>query len=271
MFQIFEGLEKRNTSRGDMTARTLIASLAALLALGLGSVLTTAVAHAAPNGGTVKGSVALAGAPKHPVRSEGFVKRKPNPICEVKPYDPRQYVVVVLVDGPVADEDKSAPRHGAKWALLGESFEFPLIPVQAGTAIDIKNEGRKKVELYSPDAPEVVDPEPLSPGLVRAVRLEQPLKAIRILEKNSAHLEGIVAAFPHPYFSRVDAKGEYQIDGVPPGKWTVRVWYRTGWLSETTKVDVAAKRATRADTLTLPKVLEPKAASSKATGEDKGA
>ncbi len=257
-----------------MIARTLIAPLVALSALALGSVFTTAVAHAATNGGSVKGTIALGKAKrKYPVESEGFVPRKPNPIRELKPYDPRKYVVVVLVGGEVAEEDKAAPRHGAKWDLLGGAFEYPLIAVQAGTAIDIKNTGRNKPQLYSPDEPDVVDPEPLSPGGVRSVRVKDTFKAVRIFDRDSAHLEGIVVAFPNPYFSLVDDNGEYEIKGVPPGRWTVRVWYRDGWLKQTTKVhvDVAARRPSKAETITLPDPIETEAPSAGATDEDKGA
>jgi len=254
-----------------MIARTLIAPLAALSTLALGSALTPVVAHAAPNGGTVKGTISLGSANRtHPIGSQGFVKRKPNPIKELKKHDPRQNAVVVLVDGKVAEEDKAAPRHGASWKLIGESFEFPVMPIQAGTAIDIKNTGRNKPQLYSPDDPDLVDEEPISPGGVRSVRLAATHKAMRIRDRDSAHLEGLIVAFPHPYFSRVDASGNYQINGVPPGRWTVRIWYRDGWLKATKKVDVPAKRPVKVDTISLPHPISPKVPGAAATAEKKG-
>lgn len=251
--------------------RTLIAPLVAAFALAIGSASAPRTAHAAPKGGSVKGTIKKGSATrKHPIKSEGFVKRKPNPIAPVKDYAPFDEMVAVLLDGPVAEEDKVAPRLGAKWDLVGESFAHRLKPVQAGTAIEIKNRGRNKPQLYSPDSPDLIDPEPLSPGAVRSVRLKETFKAMRVRDKDSLHLEGRIIAFPHPYFSRVDSKGNFEIQGVPAGSWTLRIWFRDGWLEETQTLDVQVKRTTNARDVTLPDKLEPKAPSAASEAEKKG-
>ena len=64
---------------------------------------------------------------------------------------------MVLVDGPVADEDTVPPREGARYTLIGESFESPLFPVQVQTEIDIKNTGRNSPTLHCPEDPSLID------------------------------------------------------------------------------------------------------------------
>lgn len=233
-----------------MTAR-LAAAATALLCLGI-------FAPRAALAGDVSGTVVL---PKKkanpPVRSRGFVERKPNPLMETREYDPRPLMVVVLQGGPVDASAKEPDRSGVKWKLLGESFDVPLLPVVAGTEIDLKNVGHGSPSLYSPDDPNLIKSEPISPGGVRTLAPKQPGKAYRVRATDSEHLVGRIVAFPDRYFSRVDSDGSFKIRNVPQGTWKVRVWYINGFVPKLdTEVEVG-RHDKKLEPIKLPSGLDP--------------
>jgi hypothetical protein len=218
-------------------------------------------ALAAPDGGNVEGKVALPakiGSP--PARGQGFVPRMPNPITETRKYDPRPEMVVVLVGGEVAAEDQTAPSEPRRYTLSGESFERLVLPTQVGQLVEIKNLGRSAPILHSPDS-DLLASETLNPSGVRGVTVKTPHQPVVIRAVDSLHLRTQVVAFPHPYFAAIDDKGEFRIEGVPAGRWTLRIWYRDGWLegvSET--LDVSARRTEKVKELTIPPALQTKPA-----------
>jgi hypothetical protein len=61
-------------------------------------------------------------------------------------------------------------------------------------------------------------------------------------------MDGVVYVSPTPYTSRVDEKGHYEINNVPPGKWVVKTWQRRRRFPELTiPVDLAANKPATVD------------------------
>lgn len=222
-------------------------------------------ASAAPPVAAVEGEIALPdGGVKQPdVEYPGFVDRIPNPITEIRQFDPRPEVVVVLEGGPV-DAEGGKPESGAvTWELGPHAFGTPIVAVALGQRVDIKNRSKGvQHPLYSPNYPDLVSKDPIGPGGVRTVEVKEPHRAIVIRSQDLPHLEGRIVAFPTRYFAtldRRDPKGKYRIENVPSGKWTVRIWYRDGWLPTQQVVEVGTKGTTTVPRITLPQQLEPKA------------
>jgi len=233
-----------------MTAR-LAAAATALLCLGT-------FAPRSALAGDVSGTVVL---PRKkatpPVRSRGFVERKPNPLMETREYDPRPLMVVVLQGGPVDDAAKEPDRSGVKWQLQGESFNVPLLPIVVGTEIDLKNLGHGSPSLYSPEDAKLIKSEPISPGGVRTIAPKQAGRAYRVRATDSEHLVGRIVAFGDRYFSRVGSDGSFKIKNVPQGKWKVRVWYINGFVPKLdTEVEVG-RHAKKLEPIKLPSGLDP--------------
>ena len=61
-------------------------------------------------------------------------------------------------------------------------------------------------------------------------------------------MDGVVFVSPTPYYSRVDEEGRYNIENVPPGKWTVKTWQRRRRFPEKTiPVEVGADKPATVD------------------------
>lgn len=208
--------------------RTCRSALVASAALVLVLASATAPAHAGDVSGKLELDESKLGKP--PKRNLGFVSRVANPLKKVKTFEPRPYMVVVLVGGEIPEEAKQPPKQALEYTLVGESFARPLFPILIGTEVDIRNRGIGAPTLYSPDAPDQISGEVLNPSGIENVEITTADKVIRIVDKSSPHLEGRIVAFSSPYFAAVDSQGHYEIEDVPEGTWTVRVWYKDGWL-----------------------------------------
>ena len=68
-------------------------------------------------------------------RHQGFVDRIPNPIAEVKSYDPRPECFVALEGGPAAADASAPSPRPVTWALQRPAFYL------YGTAADAASAG----------------------------------------------------------------------------------------------------------------------------------
>lgn len=234
--------------------------LTILAAVGIAAPTT---AFAAQGGGSVTGTVQLADParrPHPPERNHGFVPRAANAIKPPRADDPLPDLVVVLEGGSPADEDTQPPGQPVRYTIIGESFDVPVLPVVAGSLVEIRNAGRNSPRLYSPDAPNLVPSDPVSPKGERKTKKVGPAgKSFAIRDRESAHLRGRILALPSRYFSRVDDDGKFEIKDVAPGSYTVKVWYRDGWVEMSSqKVDVSAHHDAKVK-LPLPAHIATKA------------
>jgi hypothetical protein len=195
--------------------------VARILAIAL--LLTPAIAAA----GNVSGKIDLppggAGAP--PVRSKGFLDRSDNPHLPARAMDPMPQLVVVLVGG---DAPASAPPQ-VVWELLGESFARPVLPVAAGTPVLIKNLGKGSPVLRATEAPDLIQPGPINPRAGKELKVGAG-PVYTITDPSAPYLVGRIVVMPSRLFATPDSAGRFDIADVPPGAYTLRIWFRDGWI-----------------------------------------
>ncbi len=193
--------------------------------------------------------------PRRPI-TRGFIDRQPTPLRPSRPvFDPFPYMVVVLDGIPTPSSALPLPL---SWKLIGASLAQPLQAVQVNQEVEIHNVSRSSRRLHSPEQRDLLPAGPIDPGGRRPFSLKTPQRALQIRSHHAAHVFGWIVAFSHPYFSRLNRKGEFTIKNVPQGAWTLRIWYRDGWLDTTSIVEVAAARPNRKESITLPFQLTPK-------------
>jgi hypothetical protein len=206
----------------------------AAIVAGLVGVLATPAAA-----GVVGGKIDLppggAGAP--PARTRGFLDRIDNPHLPARPFDPMPHLVVVLVGG-----DPPAAQPQVTWELAGESFTRGVLPVLPGTAVLIKNVGKGSPVLRAAEAPDLIQPGPINPRAGKELKVgDGPLYTIS--DPDAPHLVGRIVVVPGGRFGIPDASGRFEIADVPPGTYTVRVWYMGGWIERSDEqITVAAGR-----------------------------
>ncbi|MFH0899907.1 MAG: hypothetical protein V2A73_04685 [Pseudomonadota bacterium] len=207
-----------------------------------------------------------------PTQYPGFVDRIRNQITEIRPFDPRPECFVFLEGGPTDPSASQTPKQPATLELGPESFRIHLLPVIGGTTVTINNIGETTHPIYSPDQSDLLGGPPIGPKGTRAAVMKASdggATLVRLLSKESLHLEGRIVVLPTRYFSRLARDGSFSIADVPEGKWTMRVWFRDGWLAVTQAVEVDARG--QKVMLTLPERLEPTTKAEPAAGAAAGA
>lgn len=216
--------------------------------------------HAAPAGSSVVGVLSLPAGKrkKAPTRGMAFVKRAKNPLQDPPGHDPRNEIVVVLDGGKVDEVDRKP--HAREYVIAGENFETDIFPVVIGSKVEIRNKGRKSPQLYSKTIADFLPSEPINPKGIRETKpVTEAHKPIDIRAQDSVHFLGRVVAFEHRYFAVPSFNGRFEIKGVPPGTWTVKLWYRDGWVTNLPKITVslpAAKRGAKPVRVNLPASLK---------------
>jgi len=114
-----------------------------------------------------------------------------------------------------------------------------LVVVGPGSVIELKNTGKIRLELSTPESPAVMPPEQLPPGATRQQKFDS-VGGFAIRDAEYPHLMISVIVVDSPYYSTVDEKGSFSIAGVPDGKAKLRVWTRGKWASEQ-EIDTGSK------------------------------
>lgn len=136
---------------------------------------------------------------------------------------------------------------GLERRLELESDHCKLVPrVQAaavGSAVNIIGHDNLRQHLLFATAGETAPRATiLLGGGEQVIPTELPFKApgmVAVRDAEHAWTHAYLAVFDHPYFAVTGAGGSFTIDGVPAGKYTLRVWHeRTGATAQ--PVEVAA-------------------------------
>jgi plastocyanin len=211
-----------------MTYR-LAGLIAALLLLGTSGTGRTAARESAAVG-IIRGRVEV-----RQVRTDPEIR--PN-VAELGmsgsyPGVDRRRSVVYLDPAPRAAFDvRDEPR--ARMDQRNEAFVPHLLAVVAGTVVEFPNNDRTYHNVFSLSKPRPFDLGRYAAGRSRSVRFDKP-GIVRVFCDIHSHMRAFVFVFSHRYFAVTDDSGNYRIDNIPPGNYTVMAWNET--------VDVESRRA----------------------------
>ncbi len=202
------------------------------------------VAVSAP--GTVSGTVtlknALEPATPTPTGSAGSTCGASIPDASVQVLGGGLAGAVVWLDGV-----RSGKALGTERRVELESDHCRLVPrvqvAAVGSAVNIIGHDNLRQHLRFTAGGETTPRAAiLLGGGEQVIPTELPFKApgmVAVRDAEHSWTHAYLAVFDHPYYAITGAGGAFTIDGVPPGKYTLRVWHeRTGPTAQA--VDVAA-------------------------------
>lgn len=133
--------------------------------------------------------------------------------------------VVVYLEGNI----KGAPSKKPATPVLankGKSFVPGIIAVQAGSAIDVVNEDDIFHNAYSLSKDNPFDIGLQKRGDKKELLLKTPGR-VDVFCAIHPEMHGLILVLDNPFYATVDKHGRYSIDGVPPGKYTVKARHAT--------------------------------------------
>jgi hypothetical protein len=224
--------------------------------------------------GTVSGSLKIDKAkhPSPPERSRGYVARTPHPLLAGKPVEnPFPSMFVVLSGGDLGEDAATPARRPVELELVGQRFARDVFPVMVGQLLLIKNVSKRTANKgVTPriDAPGNRDVfanpgdagTPINHNGERELTLKKAFSPVELRDLDSIHLRTKLVGVPHKHFAAPNRAGKFELTDVPAGSWTVRVWYKDGWLwGAERKVTVTAKGKATVN-INIPPAMQVEAA-----------
>lgn len=219
------------SDRSEAAARgTTVDSSSGTVALGLGSASGYRPSTISANG-SIGGIITRQGASPDStvaVTRDARVCGDSASVTETRTNGTSQANVLVWVDGIASGKPIDASR---RETVEIEKCRFVprLIAVNVGTTINFlsrdrvshtsrffrENAGAPVEVIYTVDEGQVVPSERIAskPGIVEARHVQHPWT------------RGYIAVFDHPYHAITDERGQFTIDSLAPGTYTVKVWH----------------------------------------------
>jgi plastocyanin len=146
--------------------------------------------------------------------------------------------MVVYLESPEADRKMSAATQPVNVSQKGAQFAPRLTVVSVGQTVNFLNDEDRKIEhnVFSNSPAKRFDLGLYGPGEPRSVTFDKP-GPVFLYCSIHRYMDGVVFVSPTPFTSLVDKDGHYSMEGVPPGKWTVKTWQRRRRFPEKT-IDV---------------------------------
>ena len=147
----------------------------------------------------------------------GVIKGKIN--VKAKRYKKDTVVYIEKVEG-----DFLPPEEHAIMDQKDLVFIPHVLVVLKGTTVDYLNSDDVRHNVFSPDA--IADKMNLGMwprGEVRPYTFNKLGDAVMLCNVH-AEMEAYVVVLQNPYFSKTDKEGNYIIENVPPGEYTLKVW-----------------------------------------------
>jgi plastocyanin len=196
----------------------------ALALLGLAACAATATRAAsqepaAAAGGVIRGRVELRRAPASGERPAVAELGMPG---AREPAD-RRRSVVYLETAPQPAFETPAPGR-AVLDQRNETFVPGVLAITAGSTVEFPNSDRVYHNVFSLSKPRRFDLGRYPRGQSRSVVFDRP-GVVRVFCEIHSHMSAWILVFAHRFFALTDAEGRYRLEGVPPGGYTLALWW----------------------------------------------
>jgi plastocyanin len=139
---------------------------------------------------------------------------------------PDQRVAVVYLESAPRGAFEDRPGPTVVLDQKNENFVPHILAITIGTSVEFLNSDRTYHNVFSLSKANSFDLGRYPPGRAKTVRFDHP-GIVRVFCEIHSHMNAFILVFAHRHFAVTGAQGEYRIDGVPPGTYTVSVWHPT--------------------------------------------
>lgn len=120
------------------------------------------------------------------------------------------------------------PRVSARMDQNGLRFSPRILPIVVGTTVDFLNSDDVQHNIFTPSAAgDLFNLGTFGKGETRSHKFT---KMGKVDVRCNVHHEmrGYILVLQNPFFDMTDANGNYRLNGVPQGNYTVKVWSERG-------------------------------------------
>lgn len=135
----------------------------------------------------------------------------------------RRRSVVYLETAPQPAFETPAPGR-AVLDQRNETFVPPVVAITVGSSVDFPNSDRVYHNVFSLSKPRRFDLGRYPRGQSRSVTFDRP-GVVRVFCEIHSHMSAWVLVFAHRFFAVADAAGQFRLERVPPGSYTLALWH----------------------------------------------
>lgn len=155
-------------------------------------------------------------------------------------------VWLTRAEGPTP-KPRSAPRQVV--LQRGKRFLPHVLVVPAGTEVAFLNEDKMFHNVFSLSKPNAFDLGLYEKGVARTKVFTDP-GPVRLLCNIHASMSAFVYVVDSPWYAQADAKGRFELRGVPPGGYVLHAWHETSAKPSTQRITVGEGLVSVAATVT---------------------
>ena len=135
-----------------------------------------------------------------------------------------QRVAVVYLETAPRGAFEERPGPTVVLDQRNETFVPHVLAITTGTTVQFLNSDKTYHNVFSLSRPKRFDLGRYPTGRSKAVRFDRP-GIVRVFCEIHSHMSAFILVFAHRHFAVTNARGEYRIEGLPPGSYTVAVWH----------------------------------------------
>ncbi len=120
-------------------------------------------------------------------------------------------------------------------------FYPQVLAVERGATVIFPNNDNVYHNVFSYSKAKQFDLGRYPKGHFRTVQFDEP-GVVRLYCDIHAHMNAVILVFDHPYFTTPNESGDYRLLHVPPGLYTVHLWYGRN-LVESREVKIDAEKS----------------------------
>jgi len=135
----------------------------------------------------------------------------------------RRRSVVFLESFPRGAFERVPSDRHARMDQKNERFVPHVLAIAAGTWVDFPNGDRTYHNVFSLSKTKEFNLGRYAAGHSESVKFDQP-GIVRVFCEIHSHMNAFIVVIAHRFFATTDDEGRYQIDGLPPGTYSLSVW-----------------------------------------------
>lgn len=143
-------------------------------------------------------------------------------------YKPVQKMSVVLAEHIAFTKEKELSAEPPIMDQWNVEFIPHILPVLKGSIVDFPNTDNVRHNVYSPvpipGTKMMLSLGTYDPEVIKMVRLDN-IGEIPLRCNVHQEMSAFIVVLGNPYFTLTNKKGEFMIDNVPPGKYTLKTWH----------------------------------------------